>query len=81
MKAFLDDKATVPFFSQRSVFLSQVMELKGFSWLLVGMVTCASADFFVSKPQLVLVDVTELGTIKIKLEIAWKYGCTHTCDI
>lgn len=53
------------------------MELKGLSWLLVGMVTCASADFFVSKPQLMLVDITELGTIKLQLEIAWKYRYTH----
>lgn len=52
------------------------MELKGLSWLLVGMVTCSSADFFVSKPQLVLVDITELGTIKLQLEIAWRYGRT-----
>lgn len=51
------------------------MELKGLSWLLVGMVTCAGADFFVSKPQLMLVDITGLGTIKLKLEVAWKYGC------
>lgn len=54
------------------------MELKGLSWLLVGMVTCASADFFVSKPQLMLVDITELGTIKLQLEVAWKYGYTGT---
>lgn len=53
------------------------MELKGLSWLLVGMVTCASADFFVSQPQLMLVDITELGTIKLQLEIAWKYGYTN----
>eukprot|EP00066_Takifugu_rubripes_P029654 XP_011618920.1 PREDICTED: protein FAM65C-like [Takifugu rubripes] len=52
-------------------FEIKVMELKGLSWLLVGMVTCASADFFVSKPQLMLVDITELGTIKLQLEIAW----------
>uniref|UniRef100_H3DJD6 RIPOR family member 3 n=1 Tax=Tetraodon nigroviridis TaxID=99883 RepID=H3DJD6_TETNG len=55
----------------RHNFEIKVMELKGLSWLLVGMVTCASADFLVSKPQLVLVDITELGTMKIKLEIAW----------
>ncbi|TWW62549.1 RIPOR family member 3 [Takifugu flavidus] len=54
-----------------------VMELKGLSWLLVGMVTCASADFFVSKPQLMLVDITELGTIKLQLEIAWNV-CVYT---
>lgn len=62
--------------TEHRLFLSQVMELKGLSWLLVGMVTCASADFFVSKPQLMLVDITELGTIKLQLEIAWTYGHT-----
>lgn len=51
----------------------QVTEAKGLGWLLVGMVTCASADFFVAKPQLMLVDITELGTIKLQLEVTWKY--------
>ncbi|XP_044069291.1 RIPOR family member 3 isoform X4 [Siniperca chuatsi] len=50
---------------------SQVMEAKGLGWLLVGMVTCASADFFVARPQLMLVDITELGTIKLQLEVTW----------
>uniref|UniRef100_A0A3Q2X4M9 RIPOR family member 3 n=1 Tax=Haplochromis burtoni TaxID=8153 RepID=A0A3Q2X4M9_HAPBU len=44
---------------------------KGLSWLLVGMVTCASADFFVARPQVMLVDITELGTIKLQLEVTW----------
>lgn len=54
----------------------QVTEAKGLGWLLVGMVTCASADFFVARPQLMLVDITELGTIKLQLEVTWKYGHT-----
>ncbi|XP_034441440.1 RIPOR family member 3 isoform X2 [Hippoglossus hippoglossus] len=49
----------------------KVMEAKGLGWLLVGMVTCASADFFVARPQLMLVDITELGTIKLQLEVTW----------
>lgn len=49
-------------------------EAKGLGWLLVGMVTCASVDFFVARPQLMLVDITELGTIKLQLEVTWKYG-------
>uniref|UniRef100_A0A1A7ZNT3 Family with sequence similarity 65, member C n=1 Tax=Nothobranchius furzeri TaxID=105023 RepID=A0A1A7ZNT3_NOTFU len=49
----------------------KVMEAKGLGWLLVGMVTCASVDFFVAKPQLMLVDITELGTIKLQLEVTW----------
>lgn len=52
-------------------------EAKGLGWLLVGMVTCASTEFFVARPQLMMVDVTELGTIKLQLEVTWKYAHTH----
>ncbi|XP_008319118.1 RIPOR family member 3 isoform X1 [Cynoglossus semilaevis] len=52
-------------------FEIKVMEAKGLGWLLVGMVTCASVDFFVARPQLMLVDITELGTIKLQLEVTW----------
>lgn len=55
----------------------QVMELRGLGWQLVGMVTCISADFFVAKSQLLLVDITELGTIKLQLEVTWKYESIH----
>lgn len=52
-------------------FEIKVTEAKGLGWQLVGMVTCASADFFVVKPRLMLVDITELGTIKLQLEVTW----------
>lgn len=52
-------------------FHIKVTEAKGLGWQLVGSVTCASADFFVSKPRLMLVDITELGTIKLQLEVSW----------
>ncbi|XP_071059315.1 RIPOR family member 3 isoform X2 [Pseudochaenichthys georgianus] len=52
-------------------FEIKVTEAKGLGWLLVGMVTCLSADFFVARPQLMLVDITELGTIKLQLEVTW----------
>uniref|UniRef100_A0A3Q0RJH6 RIPOR family member 3 n=1 Tax=Amphilophus citrinellus TaxID=61819 RepID=A0A3Q0RJH6_AMPCI len=52
-------------------FEIKVTEAKGLGWLLVGMVTCASADFFVARPQVMLVDITELGTIKLQLEVTW----------
>ncbi|KAK7916318.1 hypothetical protein WMY93_012079 [Mugilogobius chulae] len=52
-------------------FHVKVTEAKGLGWQLVGSVTCASADFFVSKPRLMLVDITELGTIKLQLEVSW----------
>ncbi|XP_019899989.2 RIPOR family member 3 isoform X3 [Esox lucius] len=49
----------------------KVTEVKGLGSLLVGMVTCRSADFFMSRPQLMVVDITELGTIKLQLEVVW----------
>ncbi|XP_034005824.1 RIPOR family member 3 [Trematomus bernacchii] len=52
-------------------FEIKVTEAKGLGWLMVGMVTCVSADFFVARPQLMLVDITELGTIKLQLEVTW----------
>ncbi|XP_056157871.1 RIPOR family member 3 [Lampris incognitus] len=52
-------------------FEIKVTEAKGLGWLLVGTVTCASADFFVAQPQLMLVDITELGTLKLQLEVTW----------
>ena len=55
---------------------TQVTEVKGLGSLLVGMVTCASADFFLVSPQLMVVDVTELGTVKLQLEVLWKYEHT-----
>ncbi|KAI4888091.1 hypothetical protein NFI96_021972 [Prochilodus magdalenae] len=52
--------------------LALVTEVKGLSSILVGMVTCKSADFFMARPQLMVVDITELGTIKLQLEVVWK---------
>ncbi|KAJ3603295.1 hypothetical protein NHX12_031037 [Muraenolepis orangiensis] len=52
-------------------FEIKVTEAKGLSQILVGTVRCASADFFVARPQLMQVDVTELGTIKLQLEVTW----------
>ncbi|XP_037390889.1 RIPOR family member 3 isoform X3 [Pygocentrus nattereri] len=52
-------------------FEIKVTEVKGLSSILVGMVTCKSADFFMTRPQLMVVDITELGTIKLQLEVVW----------
>uniref|UniRef100_A0A8C8GTM2 FAM65 N-terminal domain-containing protein n=1 Tax=Oncorhynchus tshawytscha TaxID=74940 RepID=A0A8C8GTM2_ONCTS len=49
----------------------KVTEVKGLGSLLVGMVMCKSADFFMSRPQLMVVDITELGTVKLQLEVVW----------
>ncbi|XP_057701626.1 RIPOR family member 3 isoform X1 [Corythoichthys intestinalis] len=52
-------------------FEIKVSEAKGLGWQLVGTVTCASAHFFVATPQLMVVDITQLGTIKLQLEVTW----------
>uniref|UniRef100_V9KHQ9 Protein FAM65C-like protein n=1 Tax=Callorhinchus milii TaxID=7868 RepID=V9KHQ9_CALMI len=45
--------------------------MKGLMTVLVGTVTCESADFFTAQPQIMIVDITELGTIKLQLEVMW----------
>uniref|UniRef100_UPI00398E7B5E RIPOR family member 3 isoform X2 n=1 Tax=Pristiophorus japonicus TaxID=55135 RepID=UPI00398E7B5E len=49
----------------------KVAEMKGLMTVLVGTVTCESADFFTAQPQIMIVDITDLGTIKLQLEIMW----------
>lgn len=46
-------------------------ELRGLATILVGVVTCDSVNFFTTKPQVIIVDITELGTIKLRLEVLW----------
>ncbi|XP_044938025.1 RIPOR family member 3 isoform X3 [Mustela putorius furo] len=50
---------------------TQVTELRGLSSLAVGTVTCDITDFFTTRPQVIVVDITELGTIKLQLEVLW----------
>ncbi|KAG7478264.1 hypothetical protein MATL_G00078570 [Megalops atlanticus] len=52
-------------------FEIKVTEVKGLGSALVGVVTCESADFFMARPQIMVVDITELGTIKLQLEVVW----------
>ncbi|KAM4692368.1 RIPOR family member 3 [Rhinophrynus dorsalis] len=52
-------------------FEIKVIELRGLTTILVGVVTCDSADFFTTKPRVIVVDITELGTIKLQLEVIW----------
>ncbi|KAJ8358896.1 hypothetical protein SKAU_G00154210 [Synaphobranchus kaupii] len=52
-------------------FEIKVTEVKGLGSVLVGVVTCESADFFTSQPQIMVVDITELGTVKLQLEVVW----------
>ncbi|XP_048177936.1 RIPOR family member 3 isoform X3 [Corvus hawaiiensis] len=49
----------------------EVTELRGLATILVGVVTCDSVNFFTTKPQAIIVDITELGTIKLRLEVLW----------
>ncbi|XP_028855049.1 RIPOR family member 3 isoform X2 [Denticeps clupeoides] len=52
-------------------FEIKVTEVKGLGSILVGMVICKSADFFMTQPQMMVVDITELGTLKLQLEVVW----------
>uniref|UniRef100_A0A8C1RG96 Rho family-interacting cell polarization regulator 2 n=1 Tax=Cyprinus carpio TaxID=7962 RepID=A0A8C1RG96_CYPCA len=50
----------------------KVTELKGLAnHILVGSVICETKDLFTAMPQVVAVDVNDLGTIKLNLEVAW----------
>ncbi|XP_013914463.1 PREDICTED: protein FAM65B [Thamnophis sirtalis] len=50
----------------------KVTELKGLAThILVGSVTCETKDLFAAQPQVVAVDINDLGTIKLNLEITW----------
>ncbi|XP_075396851.1 rho family-interacting cell polarization regulator 2 isoform X1 [Tenrec ecaudatus] len=50
----------------------KVTELKGLAThLLVGSVTCETKELFAAHPQVVAVDINDLGTIKLNLEITW----------
>lgn len=52
--------------------IHQVTELKGLAThILVGSVICETKDLFTAMPQVVAVDVNDLGTIKLNLEVAW----------
>ncbi|XP_036410921.1 rho family-interacting cell polarization regulator 2 [Megalops cyprinoides] len=50
----------------------KVTELKGLAThMLVGSVICETKDLFTAMPQVVAVDVNDLGTIKLNLEVTW----------
>ncbi|XP_037308457.2 rho family-interacting cell polarization regulator 1-like [Pungitius pungitius] len=56
-----------------SEFLSvKVTELKGLAnHVVVGSVSCETKDLFAALPQTVAVDINDLGTIKLSLEVTW----------
>ncbi|XP_012517903.1 PREDICTED: protein FAM65C isoform X2 [Propithecus coquereli] len=64
-----EEKAFIPTLHEN--FDIKVTELRGLSSLAVGAVTCDIADFFTTRPQVIVLDITELGTIKLQLEVLW----------
>ncbi|CAI9600827.1 unnamed protein product [Staurois parvus] len=55
-----------------SLISIKVTELKGIAThMLVGSVTCETKDLFAARPQAVAVDINDLGTIKLNLEVTW----------
>ncbi|XP_008564138.1 PREDICTED: protein FAM65C [Galeopterus variegatus] len=64
-----EEKAFIPTLHEN--FDIKVTEMRGLSSLVVGTVTCDIADFFTTRPQVIVVDITELGTIKLQLEVLW----------
>ncbi|KAK2529031.1 Fam65c [Columba livia] len=64
-----EEKIFIPNLHEK--FEIKVTELRGLATILVGVVTCDSINFFTTKPQSIVVDITELGTIKLQLEVLW----------
>lgn len=65
-------KVKILFLLFSSHLLYQVTELKGLAThILVGSVTCETKELFAARPQVVAVDINDLGTIKLNLEITW----------
>ncbi|XP_055249485.1 RIPOR family member 3 isoform X4 [Moschus berezovskii] len=64
-----EEKAFIPTLHEN--FEIKVTELRGLSSLAVGAVACDISDFFTTRPQVIVVDITELGTIKLQLEVLW----------
>ncbi|CAG5958596.1 unnamed protein product [Menidia menidia] len=51
----------------------EVTELKSLAnHVVVGNVSCETKDLFAALPQAVAVDINDLGTIKLSLEVTWK---------
>uniref|UniRef100_A0A3Q2UZV4 RHO family interacting cell polarization regulator 1 n=1 Tax=Haplochromis burtoni TaxID=8153 RepID=A0A3Q2UZV4_HAPBU len=50
----------------------EVTELKSLAnHVVVGSVSCETKDLFAALPQMVAVDINDLGTIKLSLEVTW----------
>ncbi|KAK2119445.1 Rho -interacting cell polarization regulator 1 [Saguinus oedipus] len=71
-KQVWDSEETI-FLPLLTEFLSiKVTELKGLAnHVVVGSVSCETKDLFAALPQVVDVDINDLGTIKLSLEVTW----------
>ncbi|EFB15874.1 hypothetical protein PANDA_006941, partial [Ailuropoda melanoleuca] len=71
-KQVWDSEETV-FLPLLTEFLAiKVTELKGLAnHVVVGSVSCETKDLFAALPQVVAVDINDLGTIKLSLEVTW----------
>ncbi|KAL2762265.1 rho family-interacting cell polarization regulator 1 isoform 4 [Daubentonia madagascariensis] len=71
-KQVWDSEETI-FLPLLTEFLSiKVTELKGLTnHVVVGSVSCETKDLFAALPQVVAVDINDLGTIKLSLEVTW----------
>ncbi|KAM9755545.1 rho family-interacting cell polarization regulator 1 isoform 1-T1 [Dama dama] len=71
-KQVWDSEETV-FLPLLTEFLSiKVTELKGLAnHVVVGSVSCETKDLFAALPRVVAVDINDLGTIKLSLEVTW----------
>lgn len=59
--------------SLRSVCVVKVTELKSLAnHVVVGSVSCEMLDLFCPLPQTLAVDINDLGTVKLNLEVTWR---------
>ncbi|XP_036605858.1 rho family-interacting cell polarization regulator 1 isoform X1 [Trichosurus vulpecula] len=67
------DSEDMVFLPLLTEFLSiKVTELKSLAnHVVVGSVSCETKDLFAALPQVVAVDINDLGTIKLSLEVTW----------
>uniref|UniRef100_A0A8C5PVH5 FAM65 N-terminal domain-containing protein n=1 Tax=Leptobrachium leishanense TaxID=445787 RepID=A0A8C5PVH5_9ANUR len=68
------DSEEIIFLPLITEFLSiKVTELKNLAnHVVVGSVSCETKDLFAALPQVVAVDINDLGTIKLNLEVNWR---------
>lgn len=70
----------LPVFISLFVLVVKVTELKSLAnHVVVGSVSCEMLDLFCPLPQTLAVDINDLGTVKLNLEVTWRYlNLQHT---